>query len=111
MGIHDILLSSERGSRFGIASLAPRHSQGRVGIRRDDHGEHMTAENSDYQSDWTGTYSTTEALQAGLDLEMPGPAVWRGSRVKAAVFAGKLKEEVVNDRARAVLGVSAAGLA
>lgn len=28
-------------------------------------------------SDWYGTYSTAEALNAGLDLEFPGPTRWR----------------------------------
>ncbi|THH09589.1 hypothetical protein EW146_g8641 [Bondarzewia mesenterica] len=28
-------------------------------------------------SDWHGTYGTSEALNAGLDLEMPGPPRWR----------------------------------
>ncbi|KAL2842525.1 glycosyl hydrolase family 3 N terminal domain-containing protein [Aspergillus pseudoustus] len=29
-------------------------------------------------SDWWGFYSTAASLNATLDLEMPGPAVWRG---------------------------------
>ena len=29
-------------------------------------------------SDWYGTYSVSDAINAGLDLEMPGPTVWRG---------------------------------
>ncbi|KIJ67697.1 glycoside hydrolase family 3 protein [Hydnomerulius pinastri MD-312] len=28
-------------------------------------------------SDWRGTYSTDLSLKAGLDLEMPGPPIWR----------------------------------
>ena len=30
-------------------------------------------------SDWYGTYSVSESINAGLNLEMPGPAVWRAS--------------------------------
>ncbi|RSL40861.1 hypothetical protein CEP54_015995 [Fusarium duplospermum] len=29
-------------------------------------------------SDWFGTYSTSESVNAGMGLEMPGPALWRG---------------------------------
>ncbi|KAL6406137.1 beta-glucosidase precursor BGLUC [Ilyonectria robusta] len=36
-------------------------------------------------SDWWGTYSTSEAINAGLDLEMPGPSIWRGKQLMAAV--------------------------
>ena len=30
-------------------------------------------------SDWFGTYSVSESINAGLNVEMPGPTVWRGS--------------------------------
>ncbi|KAH7389222.1 glycoside hydrolase, partial [Cadophora sp. MPI-SDFR-AT-0126] len=36
-------------------------------------------------SDWFGTYSTTKAMQAGLDLEMPGPTKWRGASLSHAL--------------------------
>ncbi|CAG7919670.1 unnamed protein product [Penicillium olsonii] len=42
-------------------------------------------------SDWFGTYSTTEALNAGLDLEMPGPTRWRGQLLFWAVVSKKVK--------------------
>ncbi|KAG7823100.1 hypothetical protein KL909_003703 [Ogataea angusta] len=54
-------------------------------------------------SDWTGTYSTTEALLAGLDLEMPGPGIWRGANLSRALVAGKISKDVLDDRARRVL--------
>ncbi|EKM59268.1 glycoside hydrolase family 3 protein [Phanerochaete carnosa HHB-10118-sp] len=41
-------------------------------------------------SDWTGTYSTAESIQAGMDLEMPGPTVMRGNAVIRAIVAEKL---------------------
>ena len=32
-------------------------------------------------SDWFGTHSTAPAARAGLDLEMPGPPQWFGSKL------------------------------
>ena len=32
-------------------------------------------------SDWFGTYSVSEAINAGLDLEMPGATIWRDRRL------------------------------
>jgi beta-glucosidase len=32
-------------------------------------------------SDWFGTYSVSEAIAAGLNLEMPGPARWRSQEL------------------------------
>ncbi|KAK5210282.1 hypothetical protein LTS13_000823 [Exophiala xenobiotica] len=54
-------------------------------------------------SDWYGTYSTCEAIAAGLDLEMPGPSRWRDLGLTHAVNCGKLDEKVIDDRARNVL--------
>lgn len=54
-------------------------------------------------SDWFGTYSTTRAVEAGLDLEMPGPSKWRGSALAHSVTSNKIKISVVNERVRAVL--------
>lgn len=36
-------------------------------------------------SDWVGTYSTDKDINAGLDLEMPGPTKLRGSKLIAAI--------------------------
>lgn len=41
-------------------------------------------------SDWTGTNSTIPSIQAGCDLEMPGPTEWRGKYALAAVANGEL---------------------
>lgn len=41
-------------------------------------------------SDWFGTYSTSESLQAGLDLEMPGPSYIRGKLITQALGCRKL---------------------
>ncbi|KAL6787336.1 putative beta-glucosidase I [Trichoderma sp. SZMC 28012] len=54
-------------------------------------------------SDWYGTYSTSEAIRAGLDLEMPGPSRWRTITLSHAVSSGKIDEKVLDDRARNVL--------
>lgn len=54
-------------------------------------------------SDWHGTYSTTEAVEAGLDLEMPGPSRWRKTILSHALSSGKLSPLTLDDRARAVL--------
>jgi beta-glucosidase len=54
-------------------------------------------------SDWFGTYSTSEALIAGLDLEMPGPTRWRAVRDTHALSSGKVSQQTVDERARALL--------
>jgi len=54
-------------------------------------------------SDWTGTYSTADAANNGLDLEMPGPARWRGERLLAAVEDGRVAAEAIDDGARRLL--------
>ncbi|GAA5879476.1 hypothetical protein JCM8547_000678 [Rhodosporidiobolus lusitaniae] len=54
-------------------------------------------------SDWNGTYSTVEALQAGVDLEMPGPWVLRGAAIVCQVTAGKLSVADVDACMRRIL--------
>ncbi|KAL5617953.1 hypothetical protein FOVSG1_000175 [Fusarium oxysporum f. sp. vasinfectum] len=54
-------------------------------------------------SDWFGTYSTTEAINAGQDLEMPGPTRWRGETLVHAVTSNKVKRSTLDDRVRNVL--------
>lgn len=54
-------------------------------------------------SDWFGTYSAAESVRAGLDLEMPGPAVARGSVLDRALSSEKAFERNVNDRVRNIL--------
>ena len=50
-----------------------------------------------------GTYSTSAAIKAGLDLEMPGPTKWRGAALPHAVTSNKIRPHVLDDRVRAVL--------
>ena len=40
-------------------------------------------------SDWFGSRSTAPTVNAGLDLEMPGPARDRGAKLVAAVDGGR----------------------
>ncbi|KAF9692453.1 hypothetical protein EKO04_009567 [Ascochyta lentis] len=55
-------------------------------------------------SDWGGTNSTADSLNAGLDLEMPGPTRWRTREaVVKAVRDGEVSEQAITDRARNVL--------
>ncbi|KAK5709606.1 hypothetical protein LTR17_019635 [Elasticomyces elasticus] len=54
-------------------------------------------------SDWFGTYSTSEAINAGLDLEMPGPTRWRGEALTHAVQSNKIRMSVLDQRVRTVL--------
>ncbi|KAF2015754.1 glycoside hydrolase family 3 protein [Aaosphaeria arxii CBS 175.79] len=55
-------------------------------------------------SDWGGTNSTADALNAGLDLEMPGPTRFRTAEaVVEAVKKGTVSEATINARAKNVL--------
>nr|ATQ35958.1 beta-glucosidase [Talaromyces piceae] len=54
-------------------------------------------------SDWFGTYSTSQAINAGLDLEMPGPTRWRGSILAHAVNSRTVPDHVLDERVRNVL--------
>ncbi|MBB2682540.1 glycoside hydrolase family 3 C-terminal domain-containing protein (plasmid) [Rhizobium sophoriradicis] len=54
-------------------------------------------------SDWFGSHSTAETINAGLDLEMPGPARDRGEKLVAAVREGKVDAATVRAAARRIL--------
>ncbi len=54
-------------------------------------------------SDWTAVRSTARAANAGMDLEMPGPAKWFGDRLLAAVNAGEVSAAQIDDNARRVV--------
>ncbi|EEU35055.1 uncharacterized protein NECHADRAFT_94882 [Fusarium vanettenii 77-13-4] len=54
-------------------------------------------------SDWYGTYSTVESLEAGLDIEMPGPTRWRGQMLLHALMSRKIDIEAINERVREIL--------
>ena len=46
-------------------------------------------------SDWFAVHSTVESANAGLDLEMPGPALHWGPKLAAAVAAGRGRAGIV----------------
>jgi beta-glucosidase len=50
-----------------------------------------------------GTYSTTESIKAGLDLEMPGASYIRGKLVSSALACRKLVDKDLDDCVREVL--------
>ncbi len=54
-------------------------------------------------SDWFGLHSTVEGIQAGLDLEMPGPARLRGQLLLDAVNEGKVDPSLIRETARRML--------
>jgi len=54
-------------------------------------------------SDWTGTYSTAEAIKAGLDIEMPGPSVVRGPAIIRALQSEKLFREDIDANVKKIL--------
>lgn len=54
-------------------------------------------------SDWFGSHSTVETVNAGLDLEMPGPARDRGQKLVDAVNAGEVSIEILDKRVTAML--------
>ena len=56
-------------------------------------------------SDWGAVHDRAAALQAGLDLEMPGPKPGRVASVIAAVRNGTLAESVLDDSVRRILRI------
>ena len=53
-------------------------------------------------SDWFAAHTVT-SVEAGLDLEMPGPARQRGEKLLAAIRSGAVSPESVRDSAQRVL--------
>ncbi|KGO44523.1 Glycoside hydrolase family 3 [Penicillium expansum] len=56
-------------------------------------------------SDWFGTYSTSDAIVAGLDIEMPGKTRWRGEILAHAVSSNKVAQYQLDERVRNVLNL------
>jgi beta-glucosidase len=54
-------------------------------------------------SDWMGTYSTAKGVNAGVELEMPGPTKWRGGLLLKAVHDGQITISTIDQRAEKVL--------
>ncbi|KAL2783948.1 glycoside hydrolase superfamily [Aspergillus keveii] len=57
-------------------------------------------------SDWMGVYSTAESVNAGVDVDLPGPTKWRGDKLFQAITDGAVSEETVNNSARRVLEIA-----
>lgn len=58
-------------------------------------------------SDWFGSRTTAATINAGLDLEMPGPTRDRGEKIAQAIAAGETTLDDVRDRARNMLRLMA----
>ena len=54
-------------------------------------------------TDWYAAKTTIEMAQAGLDLEMPGPGRFYGSRLVEAVQKGEVSEEIINEAVKRLL--------
>ncbi len=56
-------------------------------------------------SDWFGTKSTAASINNGLDLEMPGPPIWRGSQVLDGVKIGNISIQAIEESTRRILRI------
>ncbi|CUM48753.1 uncharacterized protein AC631_00343 [Debaryomyces fabryi] len=55
-------------------------------------------------SDWYGTYTSKEAIENGLDIEMPGPSIFRNTTEVAAMVTSKeLHIKKIDERVKNVL--------
>lgn len=52
-----------------------------------------------------GTYSATESVRAGLDIEMPGPPRVRGTNINVSLGNRKLAEHEVDERIRNLINL------
>ncbi|MCX7799360.1 MAG: glycoside hydrolase family 3 C-terminal domain-containing protein [Fimbriimonadales bacterium] len=59
-------------------------------------------------SDWGATHDAEGALNGGLDLEMPGPDVWRPERVLALLREGRARQAAVDDKVLRLLRMAVA---
>lgn len=56
-----------------------------------------------FVSDWYGTVSCADSINAGLDLEMPGPSIWRGKLLEMSIFHDTVTQKSLDDAVRGVL--------
>ena len=54
-------------------------------------------------SDWMGVYSTADGINAGVDVEMPGPTDWRADKLVKAVENGLVSTATIDESALRVL--------
>ena len=57
-------------------------------------------------SDWGGVHDTVSAANGGQDLEMPGPGVQFGAKLKSAVESGIVGTNTLDDKVRRILRVA-----
>lgn len=56
-------------------------------------------------SDWFGTVSCADSINAGLNLEMPGPTIWRGKLLEMSLFHNTVSEDSLDNAVRGVLSL------
>lgn len=106
------LLPFEFAARAGCAGMLAAYNRVNGSYCAEQH--HVLTEvvrtDWDYRgaimSDWFGTHSTAPTLNAGLDLEMPGPARFLGDKARAAVETGEIAPERVLDAAGRVAAMA-----
>ena len=54
-------------------------------------------------SDWGGVHETVGAVNAGNDLEMPGPGFLKKENIELALKAGKITEATINENVKRIL--------
>lgn len=54
-------------------------------------------------SDWGAVHATAAPLNAGLDLEMPGPARWFGALLSEALITWQVDESAIDEAVRRIL--------
>src|SRR5258706_2295606 len=57
-------------------------------------------------SDWTSTYDTAGAANAGLDLEMPSGRILNKEKLLPLIKEGKISENTIYDKNRRLLRVA-----
>ncbi|KAL3476993.1 glycoside hydrolase superfamily [Aspergillus californicus] len=57
-------------------------------------------------SDWMGVYSTAASVNAGVDIDLPGPTKWRGDKLLDAIAEGDVSEETITASARRILDLA-----
>lgn len=58
-------------------------------------------------SDWGANHTIVESVQAGLDLEMPGPAKYYGRLLAEALYTWQIEQGTVDQAARRILTLAA----
>jgi len=54
-------------------------------------------------SDWGAVHATADPINAGLDLEMPGPSKWFGPLLSEAVSTWQVEESAIDEAVRRIL--------